>query len=174
VEPGLTAASLGLRGVEPADAGRLAALMTPEISRWVADWPLPFTEAMTRARIAGLIAKVMAGDALAFGIMADAELVGFMQIIRDDVRRDTGKLGYWLAAAYHGRGYLRECLPGAIAAGFEQLGLGVVEGGAQVDNLASLAAMRRAGMVPIGERMVRAPARGRDELCAFYAIRRPA
>lgn len=41
-----------LRPLRPADAAALSALMTPEVSRWLASWPVPFTPEMAEARLA--------------------------------------------------------------------------------------------------------------------------
>ena len=81
-------------------------------------------------------------------------------------------LGYWLGAAHQGHGYMREAAPAAVAAAFGRLGLEVVEAAAQPENAASFAVLRSCGMVPAGECMVLASARGREELCLRYEIQR--
>lgn len=63
-----------------------------------------------------------------------------------------------------------EALTAMIECGFMRWGLQEIEGGAQVDNLASLAVMQNCGMQPAGERMVFAEARGRAELCRFLRV----
>jgi ribosomal-protein-alanine N-acetyltransferase len=93
-------------------------------------------------------------------------------IARD--RRDgrRGGLGYWLGEAYHGQGYMVEAAAAAVAEAFARFDLDAIEAGAQPANAPSLAVMRRLGMQPIGERPIWAEARGREEICAYFAITR--
>jgi len=51
----------------------------------------------------------------------------------------------------------------------KRLNLDSMEGGAQVDNVASFAVMRRLGMEMCSERIVEASTRCRNELCIFYS-----
>lgn len=166
---------LRLRCVALEDAGATAAMMTPEISRWLAYWPVPFTHDMAVARIAASRGQAQQGDALPFAIIekASGDLIGWVMLHRDREDRRRGTFGYWFGGSSHGRGYMRELAPVAIATAFELLDLDVIEAAAQPSNAASLAVMRACGMQPTGERMVYAPARERDELCVIYEVRRP-
>ena len=67
---------------------------------------------------------------------------------------------------------MREIGPAVTAAGFTLLGVDAIRAGAQVGNRESFAVMRLCGMTPVEERLVRASARDRDELCRFYEVRR--
>jgi ribosomal-protein-alanine N-acetyltransferase len=167
---------LRLRCVRIEDAEPTALLMTPDISRWVARWPIPFTTAMAAERIAASRIAALQGTALPFAISekASGEFMGWIAVHRDTKEIQRGSFGYWLGEAYHGRGYMREAAPTALQAGFDLLGLDVIEAGAQPGNDASMAVMRACGMTPTGTRMVPAPARGRDELCQMFELRRPA
>jgi ribosomal-protein-alanine N-acetyltransferase len=73
-------------------------------------------------------------------------------------------VGYWLGEKHHGKGYMKELAPVALAAAFKLLDVEVIEAGAQPENTASLAVMRGCGREFTGERMVYAPARKREEL----------
>ena len=170
----LETARLRLRCVAAEDAAATAAMMTPEISRWLAFWPVPFTHDMAVARIAAARERAQAGDALPFAAVGKAggALLGWVMLYRHSADRRRGSFGYWLGAAHHGKGYVREAAPAVLAAGFDLPGLDVIEAAAQPDNAASFAVMRACGMQPAGEKMVYAPARRRDELCRFYEIRR--
>lgn len=156
---------LKLRCVRPEDAARTSAMMTPAISRWVASWPVPFTPEMAAEE----------GRALPFAVerRSDGALLGWLGVHRDATDGRRGVLGYWLGEEYHGHGFMREAVPAAVAAAFERLGLGVIGAGAQPGNTASFAILRGCGMVPAGQRMVFASARGRDEVCLFYEAARP-
>lgn len=167
---------LKLRCVRPGDAEHISAMMTPAISRWVASWPVPFTPEMAAARIAVALRAAETGRALPFVVerRSDGELLGWVSVNRDTVVSRCGVLGYWLGEEHHGCGYMREAASTAMATAFKRLDLAVIEAGAQPGNAASFAVLRACGMILVGERMVFAPARNRDELCLFYEIVRPA
>jgi len=171
----LETARLCLRCVTEDDAAATSALITPEVSRWVARWPVPFTVELALTRIAAARALAYGGDALPIGVVekASGALLGWVVLHRDQTYRKRGSLGYWIGEQYQGKGYMRELAPTVIAAGFNLLSLDVIEAGAQLANTASFAEMRACGMSPTHEGFIHAPARGRDELCAFYEIRRP-
>lgn len=171
----LETARLCLRCVAVEDAAATAMMMTSEVSRWVANWPVPFTCEMAVARAESFRALARSGDALPFAVTnkANGELIGWVMISRDSEDRERGSLGYWLGEKHHGKGYMRELAPVALAAGFHLLDLEVIEAAAQPENAASLAVMRACGMKPSGERLVYAPARKREELCHFYEAQRP-
>jgi ribosomal-protein-alanine N-acetyltransferase len=173
--PLLQTARLDLRCVTIEDAKATAALMTVEVSRWVARWPVPFTAEMALARIVASRQLAAVGECMPFAVVdhASGDLLGWAVLSRDPEDRRRGSFGYWLGEPYHGRGYMRELAPPVIAAGFDQMDLDVIEAGAQPDNAASFAIMRACGMKPSRVGMVHAPARGRDEYCEFYEIRRP-
>lgn len=171
----LETARLRLRCVSHEDALVVSQLMTPEISRWVASWPIPFTGEMASARIKAAREMAYAGDALPFAVIPkeSGELIGWVTLNRDDDDQRRGSFGYWLGEAHHGKGYMRELAPSVLAASFHLLDLDVIEAGAQPENAASLSIMRACGMEFVGERLVYAHARNRNELCHFYEIRCP-
>jgi ribosomal-protein-alanine N-acetyltransferase len=67
---------------------------------------------------------------------------------------------------------MAEAAVAAVSDAFVRLDLDAIEAGAQLENAASLALMRRLAMRPIDERPVWAEARGREERCAYYQITR--
>jgi ribosomal-protein-alanine N-acetyltransferase len=150
-------------------------LITPEVSRWVANWPFPFTYEMAAHRIEAARDRACKGDGLPFAVTEKTigELIGWVMISRnrDDLRR--GSFGCWLGEKHHRKGYMRELAPVALAAGFELLDLDVIDAAAQPENIASLAVMRGCGMNSVGEGAIYASARQREELCHLYEIRRP-
>ncbi|MBY6243314.1 GNAT family N-acetyltransferase [Methylosinus sp. Sm6] len=169
--PPLETDRLRLRCVAQRDAVATSRWMTPAVSRWLASWPLPFTPAMAAERIEHWRALARAGDGLGFAIadIATDELLGWATIERED-DSSSGSFGYWLAEPFQGRGYMRELAPVALAAGFERLDLARIRAGAQIENTASFAVMQACGMRRVGEAMVFAPARGREEPCLFYEV----
>jgi ribosomal-protein-alanine N-acetyltransferase len=148
--------------------------MTPEISSWLASWPFPFTQGMAEARIRAMREMAERRDALSCVIVSKEgeEILGWITLTRDTEDRCRGSLGYWLGTAHHGKGLACEAVSALLPAGFDWLSLDVIEAGAQLENIASFAVMRACGLIEMGERAIYAPARGREELCRFYEVRR--
>jgi [ribosomal protein S5]-alanine N-acetyltransferase len=163
-----------LRCVAPTDAAATSALMTPGISQCLASWSFPFTTDMAAERIQSMREMAFRGDVVPLAVTTKlgSEFAGWVTVSRDpkDVRR--GSLGYWLGVQYHGRGYMKEAATVALGLAFESLNLDVIEAGAQLDNVASFAVMQSCGMTMVGERMLYASARARNEVCRFYEISR--
>jgi ribosomal-protein-alanine N-acetyltransferase len=166
--------SLLLRWVEDRDAPAISRLMTPAVSRWLASWPVPFTDDLAMERIKSARAGAALSNILPFAITLKqtGAVIGWVAVEREADHGPRGSLGYWLGEAYHGNGYMREAVSPAVAAGFALLGLSIIEAGAQPENTASFAVMAVCGMQKSGERMVYAPSRHRDELCVFYELQR--
>jgi [ribosomal protein S5]-alanine N-acetyltransferase len=169
--PPIATHSLTLRCVEDRDAEPFSALMTPGVSRWVASWTSPLTLDVAREMIARARSAAAEGRALPIVIerASDGAVLGWMAV-NVQAAGKRGSFGYWLGEPFHGRGYMREAAPAGLAAGFQRLGLDVIEAGAQPGNGPSLAVMKACGMRHVDDRLVHAPARGRDELCAWYEI----
>lgn len=165
-----------LRAPVPADAAVIARLMTADVSRWLANWPHPFSEAMARERIAEADAATREGQGL-FRLITrrDGTVMGWLGIVLTGETQRCGSLGYWLGTAYHRQGYIGEALPFFVSAARDALRLERLEAGVQPDNAASVAALQRIGMTFVAERMHLVPARRREERTAFYAVslRRP-
>lgn len=159
------------------DAITVARLVTPGISRWLASWPAPMTEQAAAARILKAREEIAVGQALHFLVehRADNAVMGWICVSRSETLSGVGNLRYWLNEAYHRYGYITEASLAAVTAAFERLNLDCldsIEGGAQVDNVASFAVMRRLGMEMCGERSVWASTRCSNELCIFYSVTR--
>ncbi|HLT77926.1 MAG TPA: GNAT family N-acetyltransferase [Ferrovibrio sp.] len=164
-------ARLHLRPPRSDDAAALAALMTEDVSSWMASWPHPCSEDMARQRIADAEAAMREGRG-AFCVMTqrDGTVMGWLGILLSRETPRTGSLTYWLGNAFHRRGYIGEALPPFLQAATAALRLDRLEAGAQPDNAASIAVLRRIGMTFVEERMDFVPARNREEPTAFYAL----
>jgi ribosomal-protein-alanine N-acetyltransferase len=103
--PLLETARLKLRCVASGDATTTSSMMTPEVSRWVANWPLPFIHDMAVARIETMRNAAFRGDALPFAVIetATGELAGWITIVRNAENRRRGSLGYRLGERHHRR-----------------------------------------------------------------------
>ncbi|AWN48031.1 N-acetyltransferase [Methylobacterium terrae] len=172
--PVLDTPRLHLRLVAPEDAEATSALMTQAVSRWLASWPIPFTVAMARERIATARALAAARQALSLAVTArgDGELLGWVMLHRtgDDPR--TATLGYWLGEAHHRRGYLREAAAALLPVAVAWLDLDRIEASAHPENAGSFAVMRACGMAFRREAVIHAPARGRDEVVHVHGVER--
>ena len=168
-------ARLRLRCVRLEDAVPVSGMMTAAVSRWVASWPVPFTSEMAVERITNARKAATDGRALPCAIerRSDGALVGWIGVTRETSHERRAMLGYWLGEKHHGHGYMREAAPAAVQMAFQQLDLDVIEAAAQPENAASFAVLRGCGMAPVGERMIFAPSRSRDELCLLYEVARP-
>jgi len=168
-------ARLRLRCVRLEDVVPVSAMMTAAVSRWVASWPVPFTPEMAVERITNARRAAADGRALPCAIerRSDGALVGWIGVTRETSHDRRAMLGYWLGEKHHGHGYMREAAPAAVQMAFQQLDLDVIEAAAQPENAASFAVLRGCGMAPVGERMIFAPSRSRDELCLLYEVARP-
>ena len=172
--PPLETARLRLRCVAFGDAVEIAKMMTPEVSRWLAYWPYPFTLEMAIERIELLRNRACAGSALPFAVTEkdNGNLIGMAMFQRDKEIGRRGSFGYWLAEKYQGKGYMKELAPVVLAKAFELFDVDVIEAAAQPTNAASFAVMLSCGMKPSKTGFVYAPARNRDELCHFFEISR--
>ena len=163
---------LTLRCVRFEDASRISEMMTPVVSQWVASWPIPFTLEMAAERITNARKAADGETALPCAIerRSDGALLGWIGVTRDAIDHRRGVLGYWLGEEHHGHGYMREAGPALVDLAFRHLSLKTIEAAAQPQNAASFAVLRRCGMEQVGERMIFAMARNREERCLVYEI----
>lgn len=166
---------LVLRCVTTVDAAATSSMMTYEVSRWLASWPYPFTVEMALKRIESMRDRAFKDEALPLALerKAEHELVGWVTLSRDEKDQRRGLFGYWLGSQHQNHGFMKEAAPVALRLGFQLMDFQVIEAGAQLANAESFSVMKRCGMHLVGDRMLYAPARDRNELCRFYEIHRP-
>jgi [ribosomal protein S5]-alanine N-acetyltransferase len=158
------------------DADAVAALMSPEISQWLASWPPEVDTVYAARRIVEAQDAINNGQALHWLVRsrASSQMMGWIRVTRSEPDRTRGELGFWLGKTFHGAGYATEATRAVLPIAFERLALATIEGGAQLSNDGSVRVMRHVGMMPIGERQVWAEVRQRFERCVYYAIDRAA
>jgi ribosomal-protein-alanine N-acetyltransferase len=166
---------LFIRPVSQDDASSFCAMMTPGVSRWLANWPSPLLQADAMARIEAMKRAMADQRAMPMSIVRkqDGALTGWISLSRDAADSNRGDLSFWLGEAHQGAGVMRESLSHVIQAGFARFGLSIIEAGAQVANASSFNVMRSCGMRRVREAMVFAPSRGQMENCHFYEIGAP-
>lgn len=167
-------ARLVLRLPRNEDAPALSAMMTASVSRWLGAWPVPFAPAMAAERVAHSLAAHAQGTALPLVVArrSDERVLGWIASSRQDADPGRATLGYWLGEEHHGRGYMREAAPAALARTFAVLPVAAIEASTHPENLASLAVFRACGMRHVEDRMIFAPARSREEFCHVYEVLR--
>ncbi|GAA6180430.1 GNAT family protein [Shimia sp. NS0008-38b] len=166
---------LTLRSCRMEDATALQALMTPDISAWVAVWPTPLSLSATEAILMECIAAMDAGHTFAALVEEKATglVIGWLKLDITSANNVQTELGYWIGESFQRRGYAMEMSKGAIAFAFDTLGVKNVRAGAQVTNTASLNLLQKLGMTEDSVERVWAPARQRHEACTFWVLDRP-
>jgi ribosomal-protein-alanine N-acetyltransferase len=179
--PVLETERLVLRGWRLSDAAALAANLTPEVTRWLASWPDPVTPALATERLAKARADAVAGLEAAWGVTrrADGLLIGgigfhvggFDPKAPGAERR--AEIGYHIAPAFHGHGYMTEAGRAALEAAWRLLpGVMLIEGGVLPGNEGSEAVLMKLGLARANNRIIHSAARRVDELCHCFEITR--
>ena len=163
-----------LRPLELSDAAAIALLMTPGVSRWTASWPESVTPEEVSERIRSVSESTQRRLALTQVIERawDGILMGWISAKKVTSDDTVASFGYWIGEQFHGCGFMTEAARLFVTLAWDELGLEVIEAGAQPGNAASIAILKRLGMQPIGERTELAPSRGRLEKCVWFALRR--
>jgi len=156
------------------DASVLNALMSPEISKWVASWPFPLTPDQCEKIL--LANRTAAKEGKAFpGIVIEKHtgtIIGWIKIAAEDNSGRSFELGYWIGENFQGNGYGFEAASGALDFAFSKMNATSVRAGAQLANAASHELLRKLGMTEDGETDVWAPSRKRFEKCKYWKLDR--
>jgi RimJ/RimL family protein N-acetyltransferase len=181
--PVLQTERLILRGWRVSDSTALSANLTPEVTRWLASWPDPVTPAIALERLTKARADAVAGLEAAWGVTrrSDGRLIGgigfhvggFDPKARGAETR--AEVGYHIAPAFHGQGYMTEAGQIALEAAWKLLpGVMVIEGGVLPGNAGSEGVLMKMGLKRANNRIIYSAARRVDELCHCFEIERPA
>ncbi|MCA0355579.1 MAG: GNAT family N-acetyltransferase [Proteobacteria bacterium] len=166
---------LRLRCWRSSDAAVLSANMTSRVSRWLSSWPDPTSTELALQRIVEARAGVCEGWHVSYAIerLADGLVIGgFGGGARN--QRTRVEIGYHLAEAAHGQGYMGEAAQAGLSALWSLLPAAeTIEAQAHPDNAASRAILTALGMRFVGERPVFASARDTWEPGCWYEIDRP-
>lgn len=148
----LTTARLSLRPLVPSDAEALFAVFSdPQVMRY---WSTPPWPSVDSAR--DLIAKDQAahatGEYIRLGIaLKDTDVIFGTCTLFDFVTQcRRAELGYGMASAMWGRGYMHEALRALVTYGFDELGLNRIEADIDPRNEASAKSLERLGFVKEG------------------------
>ena len=144
-----------------ADAPALAALMTPAVSAWLGQWPVPFTPAMAEAKIAGALDAAARGTALVDVLLHDGAVAGWIGGSR--LPGGRAGFGYWLGEAHQGRGLLRALAPAWVDRLQDALRPHTVWAATQPGNRGSRHVLAACGLQPVRQEWMDTPARARHE-----------
>ncbi|WP_294221940.1 GNAT family N-acetyltransferase [uncultured Shimia sp.] len=160
-----------VRACKLEDTHALTALMTPTISQWVAVWPSPLSVQDAQDILRNNIEAMQQGKVFAAVVVskASSEIIGWCKL---DISDDCAELGYWIGETSQRKGFAMELSQAAIGFCFDELDITSVRAGAQVENTASLALLKKLGMSRESVEAVWAPARQRFEDCEFWRLDR--
>lgn len=165
---------LELRLLHPDDAAEVSRIMTPGVSKWLSSWPANISEQDARTKISKYCKNTEDKKALTTAIFRreDNLFIGSLSVGLNPKDPSVGIIGYWIGEEYQGKGYLGEVLNDFVNLAFTYLGNTTLEAGAQIENHASFAIMKKMGMKPIGKKSIYVSSRDRDEEVLFYAMTR--
>jgi RimJ/RimL family protein N-acetyltransferase len=150
--PPLATERLRLRWLTPADAPALFAVFgDPAVCRYWSRPPLP--DLAAAAELQWEIAELFAERSLFQWGIAEREtdaVVGTCTLASLSEEHRRAEVGFALARAAWGRGYVAEVLPALLAFAFETLGLHRVEADVDPRNARSIRALERVGFVREG------------------------
>jgi len=136
-----------LRPFAPTDAAAILALYAqPEVVRYSSTGPWQQL-AQAEALIAHDQQAHAEGSALRLGIFSKGsqDLAGFCRLFDFHTQCRRAEIGYALAPAHWGKGYIQEALTALIAFGFGELGLNRIEADIDPRNEGSIRAAERLG-----------------------------
>ena len=170
----LTTERLRLRWLTEADtAAQFAIFSDPEVMRyWSSE---PWTDmAQAQDSIAQALEGYADGSWLRFGVelAATGEMIGNISLHGFFERNRRCEVGYALASAHWGRGYLGEALAAALDYGFRELDLNRVEADIDPRNAASARVLERLGFRQEGYMPERWIVHGEKADTVFYGLLR--
>lgn len=154
---------------DPSDASDLiAAVNDPEVVRWLARVPHPYTE----ADAAFFLEVVAPAEFPCMARLRDGgALVGMIGLKPGPDA--TGELGYWLARAMWGQGFATEAAGALVEHAFGSLGLGRLTATVADGNPASRRVLKKLGFVETGRSDRHALFLGRDVPVTEMELARP-
>ncbi|HLN17119.1 MAG TPA: GNAT family N-acetyltransferase [Acidimicrobiales bacterium] len=151
--PALSDGSIALRPFEAADVPAVTrACQDPEIPRWTAAIPSPYTEADAEHWIATHPASWARGTGAAFAVVDvdTGDLVGSVGLQEFDWATGEVIAGYWVAAWARNRGVATRALQLAVGWAFDDLGIVAVELATKIGNTASERVAEKGGFFLVG------------------------
>jgi RimJ/RimL family protein N-acetyltransferase len=160
---------VALRRATLDDAPALAALLCPEISCWLADWPDSMDEALAREQIARELKAAEDGTSLPMVIELAAPgqapvVAGWFRLRLAPHDQDLAVMTCWLGRDFQGLGAAKGAVAEALKIVTPELGASRVGAYSMRTNKRSIRVLEECGLRFAGERTVPVPARGRVEV----------
>ena len=167
---------LTLRPPAPADAGAIHRLVNDwPVVRMLSRLPYPYPRTLTDEWIASTVTQREQGQALHLVITGQengAEMVIGCVGLRLDITPRVGHLGYWVGRRFWGHGVATEAATRVISWALANLPIDRIAAHVSIDNAASAAVLRRAGLKETGTTSQFFLARGAEEpVTVFEATR---
>ena len=151
MEPSIDTARLRLRPLRPADADRVAEILShPDVGWMIRQIPLPYPPDEAREWLDTHAAERASGGAYRFGAVLEGRLIGCADI--DGIENRAGELGYWFDPVCWGRGYAFEAAAAVVRFAFADLGLRRITATHAHDNPRSGRLLRKLGFRETGRR----------------------
>jgi 8-oxo-dGTP diphosphatase len=172
----LTTERLTLRPPAPGDAEAIHRLINDwPVVRMLSRLPYPYPRTLADEWIASTTARRALGqafDLLITGIEDGAEMVIGCIGIRLDEKPRVGKLGYWVGRRFWGHGVATEAAKRVVSWALANLPIDRVQAHVAIDNPASAAVLRRAGLREAGQSVEFFLARGAEEPVTIFEATR--
>lgn len=153
-----------LRAFDDGDISDVAtACQDPEIVRWTATIPSPYTEAHARWWIGQHEAWRREGRSYVFAIVGHGDERVGGSIAIESLLAPPAQTGYWVAPWARNRGYASHALRLVTRWAAQNLGVGRLELVTKVGNERSERVARNAGFEPVGEKSGYRPTNARDD-----------
>jgi 8-oxo-dGTP diphosphatase len=167
---------LTLRPPAPGDAEAIHRLINDwPVVRMLSRLPYPYPRTLADEWIASTTARRALGqafDLLITGVENGAEMVIGCIGIRLDEKPRTGQLGYWVGRRFWGHGVATEAAKRVVSWALANLPIDSVQACVAIDNPASAAVLRRAGLREAGQSVEFFLARGAEEPVTIFAATR--
>jgi len=166
----LSTARLTLRPPRRGDSSRIQALCGNwNVARMLEIVPHPYPDGLAETWIEDLPAQWQSGAAYTFAIALSDELIGVIEIERDD--EEAFGLGYWLGEPWWGQGYMSEAAARVIQFAFEDLRVDKLRSGHFADNPASGRVLKNRGFKIVGQGTLPCHSRGGEVAAVFVELR---
>ncbi len=152
--PDLKTASLALKAPAPEDAESLLAIYNEaDVLRFL-NRTAPLAAATLSALLEQWPAVVASGNRQSFVVhlATSDEVIGMVELDNFDPAAATAEVTIFIGRAYRRNGYGLDALNAVLDWGISELHLTRIDGAVMPDNVASMALLRSAGMVDLGDR----------------------
>ena len=170
--PAVATDRLLLRKLEEGDLADLFAYASdPEVAKHTS-WPAHKTIEDSREFLNYVLGLYRQAEVAPWGVVFEGKLVGTCGFLDWYLHSSWAEIGYALSSGYWGRGLMTEAVRAVISFGFRTMSLNRIQGRCEVENVASIRVMEKAGMKLEGVLREHVYSEGRFLDIGMYAILR--